>query len=68
MARHDPSSMSEGELLSVGEPSDSAEAAGRSEQLREQLKSSERLNEYYRQVVAELRASLDEIEQRDRAS
>jgi hypothetical protein len=68
MARHDPSSMSEDELLSVSEPSDSAEAEGRSERLREQLKTSERLNEYYQQVVAELRASLEQIEQGDQAS
>jgi hypothetical protein len=36
--------------------------------LRAQLKSSERLNEYYNEVVAELRASLEEIERRDQAS
>jgi hypothetical protein len=36
--------------------------------LREQLKSSERLNEYYNAVVAELRASLEQIEAEDRAS
>jgi hypothetical protein len=66
MARQDPSSISEDEL-SVAEL-DSAEATGRSEMLREQLKSSERLTEYYNQVVAELRASLERIEQGDQAS
>jgi hypothetical protein len=67
MAGHNPSSMSEDELLSA-DPSLSAEAAGRSERLREQLKTSDRLNEYYQQVVAELRASLEQIEQGDQAS
>ena len=48
---------------------DLAEAAARSEKLRTQLKTSDRLNEYYNQVVAELRASLEEIgEGTDRAS
>jgi hypothetical protein len=36
--------------------------------LQEQLKSSERLNEYYNAVVAELRASLEQIEAEDRMS
>jgi len=64
MVRQNPSSMSEEEMVTT-EP---AESAGHAELLREQLKSSERLTEYYNQVVAELRASLEEIEQRDRAS
>ena len=45
-----------------------AESLERTEMLREQLKSSERLNEYYNAVVAELRASLEQIEAEDRAS
>ena len=61
MVRQNPSSMPEDGLVT-------AEGAERAEGLREQLKSSERLTEYYNQVVAELRASLEEIEQRDRAS
>jgi hypothetical protein len=67
MARYNPS---EDGMVSVAEPiaSDSAEAAARSDQLQEQLKSSERLNEYYNQVVAELRASLERIEADDQAS
>jgi len=58
MARHHPSSISE-----VSEPVvvDQAEAAARSDMLQAQLKSSERLTEYYNQVVAELRASLEQI-------
>ena len=64
MAPPNQQSMSEDELVAT-EPS---ENAARSERLREQLKTSDRLNEYYNQVVAELRASLEEIEQRDRAS
>jgi hypothetical protein len=64
MARHNPSSVSEDELVGNGP----AEVETRGERLREQLKTSDRLNEYYNQVVAELRASLDEIEARDQAS
>lgn len=64
MAGHNQPSMSEDELVAT-EPT---ESAARSERLREQLKTSDRLNEYYNQVVAELRASLEEIEQRDQAS
>jgi hypothetical protein len=67
MARYNPS---EDGMLSVAEPTanDPAEAAARLDQLQEQLKSSERLNEYYNQVVAELRASLERIEADDQAS
>ena len=54
MARHDPSS-------NESNVTDLAEAAARAEKLRTQLKTSDRLNEYYNQVVAELRASLEEI-------
>ena len=71
MARHNPSSMSEDGQLSVAEPDTTdlvEESAALSEQLRAQLKTSDRLNEYYNQVVAELRASLERIEQEDRAS
>ena len=63
MARN-PQSMTDDELIAT----DPAEAVARSEMLQVQLKSSARLNEYYNQVVAELRASLEEIEQRDQAS
>jgi len=62
MAHHDPSSMSEDGLVSVAQPM-AGEAAERSEQLQVQLMSSERLTEYYNQVVAEIRASLERIEQ-----
>ena len=59
-----PQSMSEDEPVSA----EFQESVAHSERLREQLKSSERLTEYYNQVVAELRASLEEIERRDQAS
>lgn len=71
MARHKPSSMPKDEMVSVVEPiaTDAMEESeALSEQLRAQLKSSERLNEYYNQVVAELRASLEQIEQDNQAS
>jgi hypothetical protein len=70
MARRNSSSRSEDAEVSVVEPMTPAlaEATERAEMLRAQLKSSERLNEYYNEVVAELRASLEEIEQRDQAS
>ena len=70
MARHNASSMSQDAPLAAAEPmgTDAEEAAVRWEQLQAQLKSSERLNEYYNQVVAELRASLERIEQEEQAS
>jgi hypothetical protein len=67
MAHHNPSTMSEDGLVSAAQPM-AVEAAERSEQLQVQLKTSERLNEYYNQVVAEIRASLERIEEEDRAS
>jgi hypothetical protein len=67
MAR-DPLSMSENELEDELITTEIADSEARSERLRQHLKTSERLNEYYIQIVAELRASLDEIEQRDQAS
>jgi hypothetical protein len=70
MARHKPSSMSDDGQLSVAEPMTLAlaEATERAEILRAQLKSSERLNEYYNEVVAELRASLERFDEGDQAS
>jgi len=56
--------MSDDELVT----SELADSEARSERLREHLKTSERLNQYYIEVVAELRASLDEIEAREQAS
>jgi hypothetical protein len=67
MAHHNPSSQSEDGLLTLAQPM-AADAAERSEQLQTQLKTSERLTEYYNQVVAEIRASLERIEQDDNAS
>ena len=70
MARLYPSSMSEDGQVSEAEPITPAlaESLERTEMLREQLRSSDRLNEYYNAVVAELRASLEQIEAEDRAS
>jgi hypothetical protein len=69
MARHDPSSMSEDGLLSVTEiATDPTESTTYTDRFQEHLRSSARLNEYYNQVVAELRASLERIEEGDQAS
>jgi hypothetical protein len=38
------------------------ERATREDRLREQMQISERLNEYYVQVVAEIRATLERVE------
>jgi hypothetical protein len=70
MARRNPSSISEDGQVSEAEPITPAlaESIERTEMLQAQLKSSERLNEYYNAVVAELRASLEQIEADDQAS
>jgi hypothetical protein len=64
MVRHDLNSMPEDELLSFDEPdaAGSAESVTQTDKFREQLQSSQRLNEYYNQVVAEIRASLERAE------
>ena len=67
MAHHNPSARTEDGLVSLAQPM-SDEAEERSEQLQAQLKSSERLIEYYNQVVAEIRASLERIEANEKAS
>jgi hypothetical protein len=67
MAHQNPSTMSEDGLASLAQPM-SHEAEERSEQLQAQLKSSERLIEYYNEVVAEIRASLERIEENEKAS
>jgi hypothetical protein len=67
MAQHNTLSVSEDGVVSAVLPLE-VEAAERSEQLQTQLKTSERLTEYYNQVVAELRASLERIEEEERAS
>jgi hypothetical protein len=67
MAHQNPSTMSEDGLASRAQPM-SHEAEERSEQLQAQLKSSERLIEYYNEVVAEIRASLERIEENEKAS
>jgi len=63
MIGHDLNSTSGDELLSLEElaidPEDSAPLA---DEFRAQMASSQRLNEYYKEVVAELRASLEKIE------
>ena len=65
MVRHDPTSISEDELRSLHEPAatDPAEPATDTDRFREHMRSSERLTEYYNQVVAEIRASLDRAEE-----
>ncbi|OIQ74889.1 hypothetical protein GALL_434510 [mine drainage metagenome] len=70
MVRHDLKSLSEDELLSLHEPDtvDLAESATNTDKLREQLYSSQRLNEYYNQVVAEIRASLERAEKEEDVS
>jgi hypothetical protein len=67
MAHHNPSTSSEDGLVTLAQPM-APDAEERSEQLQAQLKTSERLTEYYNQVVAELRASLERIEAEDNAS
>jgi hypothetical protein len=70
MVRHDPKSMSEEELRSLHaeDATDPAESAADWDKFREQMQSSERLTEYYNQVVAEIRASLDRAEQEEVSS
>ena len=48
------------ELLQEAESA--IERATREDRLREQMQISERLNEYYVQVVAEIRATLERVE------
>ena len=67
MAHHNPSTSSEDGLVTLAQPM-ASDAEERSEQLQAQLKTSERLTEYYNEVVAELRASLERIEAEDNAS
>ena len=60
MVRHDLQSMPVDELLLEAESA--IERATREDRLREQMQISERLNEYYVQVVAEIRATLERVE------
>jgi hypothetical protein len=60
MVRHDLQSMPVDELLQ--EEESAIERATREDRLREQMQISERLNEYYVQVVAEIRATLERVE------
>jgi hypothetical protein len=66
MAHLNPSSTSEDGQV-YAEPMTPAliEATERAEILRAHLQSSERLNQYYNEVGAELRASLEKIEQEE---
>jgi hypothetical protein len=61
MVRHDPSSRPEHDLLSVDDPVATDPAEVPAEMLELQMDRSRRLNQYYNEVVAELRASLAEI-------
>ena len=62
MVRHDLQSMPVDELLCEQDDAESVEKVEREHRLREQMQISERLNEYYVQVVAEIRASLERAE------
>lgn len=70
MVRHDLKTMSEDELGSLCEPgaADLAEPATSADRFREQMQSSQRLIEYYNQVVAEIRATLDRAEEEEVSS
>ena len=61
MVRHDPSSRPEAGLLSVADPVPADLSQAPAEMMEAQMDRARRLNEYYNQVVAELRASLVEI-------
>jgi hypothetical protein len=64
MVGHDLKSSLEDDLLSLEEPValDPVDFVPLEDRFRAQMASSQRLNEYYKQVVAELRASLEKIE------
>jgi hypothetical protein len=69
MVRHDRKKpRPEDEVLALEDPvtTDPAEPAPPADEfsarLQKQMQNSQRLNEYYNEVVAELRASLDRIE------
>jgi hypothetical protein len=62
MVRHDLQSMPVDELLHEEDVADPEETITREDRFREQMQISERLNEYYQQVVAEIRASLERAE------
>jgi hypothetical protein len=64
MVRHDLQPVPVAELLRVEDTAEPAEAVieAREDGFREQMQISERLNEYYVQVVAEIRASLERVE------
>ena len=65
MVRHDPLSRPEDGLLSVADAVTTDPAQAPAEMLETQMDRARRLNEYYNQVVAELRASLAEIGEED---
>jgi hypothetical protein len=64
MVRHDPKSSAVDDLWSLHEQAtfDSADPATLTDRLDAQRERFERLNEYYNQVVVEIRASLDRTE------
>lgn len=68
MVRHDLKPTSLDDLDSILElaATDPAEPPAPTDKFREQLYSSERLIEYYNQVVREIRASLDRAENEGR--
>jgi hypothetical protein len=68
MVRYDSSSRPEDGLMSVAELAETDPLQDPMVGLEAQMDRSQRLNEYYNQVVAELRASLAEIGLDDLAS
>jgi len=64
MVRHDLQPVPADELLYDEDTAEAADAVieAREDIFREQMQISERLNEYYVQVVAEIRASLERVE------
>jgi hypothetical protein len=62
MVRHDLRSMPVDELMYESDTADYTETATHEDRFREQMQISERLNEYYNQVVAEIRATLEQVE------
>ena len=62
MVRHDLQLMPVDELLREEDGAGPAEIVGQEDRFREQMQISERLHQYYNEVVAEIRASLERAE------
>jgi len=70
MVRHDPKLMPENGLRSFHAEgaADPEGSAADLDKFRKQMQSSERLTEYYNQVVAEIRASLERAQEEEVSS